>query len=168
MVNPENHENDKAPKEIERKYLLSGTPENFWHYPSVQIVQGYIAINDDGSERRIRDASGVYTETTKSGKGMVRGETELSITAAEFERLWPLTEGKRIEKNRFSIPHDEHTIELDVYDGELWGLLVAEVEFTSEVAANDFTPPEWFGAEVTEDKRYKNQQLALHGMPAVE
>ena len=56
-------------------------------------------------------------------------------------------------------------IELDVYTGDLEGLVVAEVEFDSEEAAEAFAPPEWFGEDVTDDVRYKNQRLARDGAP---
>ena len=83
-----------------------------------------------------------------------------------FERLWPLTEGRRIEKTRYEIPADDGlTIELDVYDGALAGLVVAEIEFDSEQAADAFSGPDWLGREVTEDSRYKNQRLACEGAP---
>jgi len=52
------------------------------------------------------------------------------------------------------------TIELDIYSGDLAGLIVAEVEFASEDEADAFEPPNWFGPEVTDDARYKNQNLA--------
>ena len=81
--------------------------------------------------------------------------------------FWPLTEGRRLEKTRHVIPAGaDLTIELDVYSGALTGLLVAEVEFGSEEAAGTFEPPAWFGTEVTDDARFKNQQLASVGAPA--
>ena len=52
-----------------------------------------------------------------------------------------------------------------MYTGDLEGLVVAEVEFDSETAAEAFAPPEWFGEDVTEDVRYKNQRLARDGAP---
>jgi adenylate cyclase len=58
------------------------------------------------------------------------------------------------------------TIELDVYGGDLEGLVVAEVEFASEEDADAFDPPAWLGREVTDDPRYKNQRLARDGAPA--
>ena len=79
----------------------------------------------------------------------------------------PFTAGRRLEKTRYVIPGSgELTIELDVYSGGLSGLIVAEVEFASEDAADAFQPSEWFGSEVTDDGRFKNQQLACHGAPA--
>jgi CYTH domain-containing protein len=60
------------------------------------------------------------------------------------------------------------TIELDVFRGGLSGLCVAEVEFPSEEEAAAFSPPDWFGREVTDDERFKNKSLARHGRPGVE
>ena len=87
-----------------------------------------------------------------------------------FKALWPQTEGNRVEKTRYYIPltdsnNNQHTIELDVYAGHLSGLVTAEIEFSgretdASVRANAFTPPGWFGNDVSEDKRYKNRSLA--------
>jgi len=104
--------------------------------------------------------------TVKSGRGRVRVEEEMAIEADRFERLWPLTEGRRIEKTRYEIPAgDALTIELDVYAGDLDGLVTAEVEFASEDAAEAFAAPSWLGPDVTDDARYKNQRLAVDGAP---
>ena len=93
-------------------------------------------------------------------------EEELAIEPERFERLWPLTEGRRIEKTRYEIEADGGlTIELDVYAGALTGLVVAEVEFASEEDADGFAAPAWLGDEVTDDPRYKNQRLACDGAP---
>jgi adenylate cyclase len=115
---------------------------------------------------RIRRRNGDAWLTVKSGGGRVRVEEEIVIDAERFERLWPLTEGLRIEKRRYEIDAGEGlVIELDVYAGALDGLLVAEVEFDSEEEAEAFAPPDWFGDDVTEDVRYKNQRLARDGAP---
>jgi CYTH domain-containing protein len=104
--------------------------------------------------------------TVKSGGARARVEEELEIEPDRFERLWPLTEGRRIEKTRYEIAADSGaTIELDIYEGALAGLVVAEVEFDSESDADAFGAPDWFGREVTDDARYKNQRLAREGAP---
>ena len=88
-------------------------------------------------------------------------EEEIELDQRCFESLWPLTQGRRIEKRRFLIPADgDLEIELDVYDGELSGLITAEVEFPSEREADEFQPPAWLGTDVTGDVRYSNQSLA--------
>jgi CYTH domain-containing protein len=145
--------------EIERKFLVSETPPDL--AGASVIEQGYLVIGADGSEARVRRRSGVCTLTVKSGTGIARGETEISITADQFEALWPATEGRRIEKTRYVLD----AIELDVYAGELDGLIVAEVEFPHVAAAFEYDPPGWFGEEVTTDDRYKNRRLAVEGRP---
>jgi CYTH domain-containing protein len=104
--------------------------------------------------------------TVKSGSGRSRFEEEIAIDPDRFARLWPITEGRRLEKTRQLIPTETGlTIELDIYSGALAGLTVAEVEFASDDEADAFEPPEWFGAEVTDDLRFKNQKLACDGAP---
>ena len=152
--------------EIERKFLVAEPPRDLDRHPSTAIEQGYLAIADDGTEVRIRRRDASATLTVKSSGGRSRVEEELEIDTQRFERLWPLTEGRRIEKRRYEIPAgDGLTIELDVYTGALAGLVVAEVEFDSEDAAEGFSGPGWLGREITDDARYKNQRLACEGAP---
>ena len=83
-----------------------------------------------------------------------------------FEELWPQTEGRRVEKVRHLVGiGDGLTAEVDVYSGELEGLVTAEVEFDSGEAAEGFEAPAWTGREVTGDGRYANQALAVAGIP---
>ncbi|HEY7621818.1 MAG TPA: CYTH domain-containing protein [Solirubrobacteraceae bacterium] len=152
--------------EIERKFVVDEPPADLDRWPSTAIEQGYIAVADDGTEVRVRRRAGEAVLTVKSGSGRTRVEEEIEITPERFERLWPLTARRRVEKTRYDIPADgELTIELDVYDGALAGLVVAEVEFASENDADAFVVPDWFGPEVTDDERYKNQRLARDGRP---
>jgi adenylate cyclase len=152
--------------EIERKFLVAEPPSDLERWPSTAIEQGYLAIAEDGPEVRVRRRDGRPWLTVKSGAGRVRVEEEIEIEPERFERLWPLTEGRRIEKRRYEIPAgDGLVIELDVYEGELDGLVTAEVEFSSEEAADAYDAPDWLGPDVTEDVRYKNQRLARDGAP---
>ena len=152
--------------EIERKFLVRELPAGLDQSRSTWIEQGYIAIADDGTEVRVRRRDGAAVLTVKSGSGRSRFEEEIAIDPERFARLWPVTEGRRIEKTRHLIPTKTGvTIELDVYSGVLEGLTVAEVEFGSDDAADAFEPPEWFGAEITDDARFKNQKLACDGAP---
>jgi CYTH domain-containing protein len=154
-----------AEVEIERKFLVRARPEPL--PPGDRIEQGYLAVADDGTEVRIRRRAGASTMTVKSGPGHVRVEEELGIDDRRFEALWPLTAGRRVSKVRHRVPVGDVLAELDVYDGHLDGLAVVEVEFPSTAASAAFTPPEWFGPEVTGDGRYANQSLARSpGAPA--
>jgi len=115
---------------------------------------------------RLRRRGEKTTMTVKKGRGRTRREEEIPVESAQFERLWPLTEGRRIEKVRYLIPSQGGlTIELDIYANELDGLCTAEVEFDSEARADAFEPPQWFGPEVTDDPRYRNARLARDAAP---
>lgn len=150
--------------EIERKWILPNLPT--LDVAPKRIAQGYIEISPDGHETRVRQSGERFFLTEKSGGGLIREEKESSISRDEFELLWAQTEGRRLEKDRYLIPYGDHTIEVDVYHGKLSGLIIAEVEFSSLRASEHFQVPAWFGAEVTEDARYKNKNLAAKGIPS--
>ncbi len=152
--------------EIERKFLVKALPDGLDRYPSEQVSQGYVAIGEGGLEVRLRRRGENTTLTVKKGRGRARREEEMTTEPEQFERLWPLTEGRRVEKTRRLITTDSGlVIELDTYAEDLAGLATVEVEFGSEADADAFEPPEWFGPEVTDDDRYKNQRLACNGAP---
>jgi CYTH domain-containing protein len=168
------HERHASPLEIERKFLVDMTLLSaalqlpLEDYPHHEMRQGYVAITEVGAEIRVRHVGDEYTLTAKSGGTLLRQETEITISKAVFDELWAQTDepdARRIQKVRFFIPHNECVIELDIYGGGLAGLVTAEVAFADIAAARQFTPPSWMGAEVTEDTRYKNQSLAIKGVP---
>jgi CYTH domain-containing protein/CHAD domain-containing protein len=162
---PDDTERPDEHVERERKFLVHDLPEGAELADAVVLRQGYLAA-DPRRSVRIRDAgSEGCTLTVKAGAGAERTEIEWTIDRAEFDAAWPHTEGQRIEKTRRRIPHGRHLIELDVFGGALDGLVIAEVEFPSADALAEFTPPDWFGIEVTDDGRYSNASLALHGLP---
>jgi CYTH domain-containing protein len=150
--------------EVERKFLVPEPPD-LEGTESDEIEQGYLAVGADG-EVRLRRKGAKLLLTAKRGFGIARDEAEVELDRDAFERLWPLTEGRRLHKRRHVLPHGDVEIELDVYDGDLDGLVVAEVEFDSEEEARAFRPPGWIGDEVTGDERYLNETLAARGRPS--
>ena len=149
--------------EVERKFLV-GEPPDLDGAESDEIEQGYLAIGSEG-EVRVRRKGEKLVLTAKRGSGLSREEAEVELDRASFDELWELTEGRRLRKRRHVIPHGELKIELDIYEGDLEGLRVAEIEFSSEDEANAFDPPDWIGEEVTGDPRYLNETLASEGPP---
>jgi adenylate cyclase len=148
--------------EIERKFLVERLPDDLGGRAR-RIDQGYLALDEHtGAEVRLRRHGHELSLTVKSAGGLARVEEVLPLDESMFHSLWPLTEGRRVEKTRHELPGG---VEVDVYDGALAGLVVAEVEFGSEEESGAFEPPEWFGAEVTDDPRYKNRALAVDGRP---
>jgi len=95
----------------------------------------------------------------------MRQEAEFMMSPQSFQRLWPLTQGRRLQKVRYDIEHADLVWEVDVYQKKMAGLKVVEIEFASEEEAAAFVVPVWFGREVTRDERYKNKNLALSGTP---
>lgn len=151
--------------EIERKFLVKYLPDNLEQYVCHDIVQSYVSTNPT---IRIRKWDESYILTVKSSGIMKRVEYELEITAEQFENLSRKTEGNTISKKRYIIPLGENLkAELDVYYEDLSGFMNVEVEFDDEKTALLFTPPDWFGQEVTQDKRYTNASLSKFGIPKV-
>ena len=146
--------------EVERKFLLDGLPAAVAGARGVPIEQGYLAV-DGGVEVRIRRLGDRRILTIKGGTGLVRLEEELELDERRFAALWPLTEGRRLEKTRRAarLPGDL-LLEVDEYRGALAGLVVAEVEFQTVEASQAFVVPPWLGPEVTGDPAYANRSLA--------
>ena len=149
--------------EIERKWLVEDPP-NLVRRKGVKILQGYITVSTEDAEVRLRRKGETFFETVKIGTGLQRGEIEVELSRKQFKSLWPATRGRRLEKTRYTIKWHGKSIELDVFKKKLAPLKVAEVEFKSPKEAAEFSPPPWFGREVTDDAEYKNVNLAQREM----
>lgn len=144
--------------EIERKYLIHTLPENLENYPHCIIEQGYLSTEPVVRIRRDNDE---YILTYKSKGLMVREEYNLPLTKDSYMHLREKIDGRLIIKKRYLIPlANELTIELDIFGGDLAPLMLAEVEFPDETSANSFTPPKWFGEDVTFSGEYHNSRLS--------
>lgn len=144
--------------EIERKFIVDFSHLDLSHYESIKMVQGYISTNP---VIRIRRENNSFKLTMKSGGMMIRQEYEMDISEEQFNHLQTKTEDHLVHKTRYKIPYDNGLIiELDIFEEQLTGLTMAEVEFPSEDAASSFISPTWFLQEVTEDYRYHNSYLS--------
>ncbi len=153
--------------EIERKYLVRELPSDLDGYPHVEIEQCYLCTSPTVRIRRMGD---VYILTVKENlsKGREGGaihnrEEEFALTAEAYERLKSKCEGRPVLKTRYKIPLEGGlTAELDIFHGAHEGLRLVEVEFPDTAASNTFTPPAWFGEDVSSDRRYRNSWLAFN------
>ena len=149
--------------EIERKFLTKNIPFDITAYPYKQISQAYISFSPT---IRIRQSDDAYILTVKGKGHLAREEFELPLTKADYDRLFLKTEGTPVVKKRYLVPVEGgYTAEVDIYEGELEGLMTTEVEFPSMEEAEGFAAPDWFGKDVSEEKAYKNTALSLYGMP---
>lgn len=143
--------------EIERKYLIKELPKHLDTYPHRSLEQGYLST---GPVVRVRRDDDRYELTYKSGGLMVREEYNLPLTKESYEHLKSKIDGRLICKKRYMIPYESYTIELDIFENDLAPLVLAEVEFSTEEEALSFTPPDWFGEDVTFSSLYHNSVLS--------
>lgn len=143
--------------EIERKFLVKGvwTPTG----KGTRYMQGYLCA-DAGRTVRVRLAGEEAFLTVKGpSRGSSRSEFEYEIPRADAEEmLLTLCVTPPVIKTRYLEKVGNHTWEVDVFDGENAGLIVAEIELIAE--GETFELPLWVGAEVTADHRYQNSSLA--------
>ena len=153
--------------EIERKYLVDRLPDNLQQYPHVEIEQGYLCTSPT---LRIRKAGDVYWLTIKEkissntpSSAILNREEEFSLTEDNYLMLKSKCIGKSVKKTRYRIPlTDTLTAELDIFHGTHEGLMLVEVEFPAPEIADAFTPPAWFGPDVSSLPQYRNTYLALN------
>ena len=146
--------------EIERKFLIKKEklPENLSQYPCLHIEQGYLCTEP---VVRIRRQNDEYYLTYKSKGLLSREEYNLPLTKESYYHLKEKADGIVICKDRYVIPEkDGLSIELDIFHEAYEGLLLAEVEFSSEETAKSYVPPAWFGEDVTFSSKYHNSTLS--------
>lgn len=143
--------------EIERKFLIKKLPEKLDEYPSKQIEQAYLCTNP---VLRVRRQGEKYILTYKGEGLLAHEEYNLPLTEEGYAHLLTKADGRVIKKTRYCIPHGKYTIELDLFQGDLAPLILAEVEFPSEEEAHAFVPPDWFACDVTMDGRYHNSAMS--------
>jgi len=145
--------------EIERKFLVLSDAFKLASAKQNQIAQGYLCSDPERTVRiRVKNNQGFITiKGISSASGLSRMEWEKEIDVEEAKALLSLCEKGVIEKTRYEIPIGKHTFEVDVFDGENKGLIIAEIELESE--NESFSKPNWLGDEVTNDARYYNSYL---------
>lgn len=147
-----------ANTEIERKFLPEHLPDNLSEYEAHQIEQGYLCTDP---VVRIRRSDETYYLTYKARGLLAREEYNLPLSADAYAHLKPKADGRIIKKKRYLIPLDDRLrVELDIFEGDLAPLILAEIEFSSEEEARGFVPPAWLGKDVTYDRHYHNSEMS--------
>ncbi len=149
--------------EIERKFLVSGDAWKTAAAPGVRIQQGYLCSDKDRTVR-VRVAGDQAWLTVKGlTQGSSRPEFEYPVPIEDGRQMLAMCERPLLEKTRHRVDHASLTWEVDVFEGDNAGLILAEVEL--ERADQKVDLPPWAGLEVTDDARYYNVNLAKHPMP---
>jgi adenylate cyclase len=149
--------------EIERKFLVTGDGWKAAVTDRLDIRQAYLSVTDTNTVRVRLRGDAAFLTIKSAGAGPTRQEFEIAIPCADAEAMLALRTGRIIEKRRHIIPAGLLRWEIDVFAGDLAGLVIAEIELPTETA--DFERPDWLGVEVTGDPRYGNSWLATGGLP---
>ncbi len=147
--------------EIERKFLVRNDSWRVRAQPGQRYRQGYLTTEAQSSVRvRIAGEQG-YLNIKSATLGVTRMEFEYRIPRQDAEEILDrLCVQPLIEKTRYIVEHAGHTWEIDVFEGDNAGLVVAEIELHSQDEA--FELPDWAGEEVSHDPRYYNVSLVIH------
>lgn len=150
--------------EIERKFAVKHLPDNLEQYQCLEIEQGYLCRKPT---IRIRKSNDDYYMTYKNkvkntqSVAIVNEEVELPLNETAYQTLKEKIEGRLVKKHRYVIPLSKDLkAELDIFDDVFQGLVFVEVEFPNEEAAEEFVAPEWFGKDLSADKRFSNGYLS--------
>lgn len=151
--------------EIERKYTIKELPPHLTSYPFHEIEQAYL---NRSPVVRIRKQDDTYILTYKGSGMMAREEYNLPLDEPSYYHLKEKADGNVITKKRYLIPlkdilpeHTDHLmIELDIFEGSLSPLIIAEIEFPTKEMAESFTPPPLFDKDVTFQPEYHNSNLS--------
>ena len=155
--------------EIEKTFLVKNIPD-LASIKQIRIKQGY--ISSPPSPLRIRQKGDAFELTKKlplkENDYSSNQEINIFLTEYEFNKIWPLVE-RSLEKSRYCIDIGENlTAELDIFEGDLLGLVFVEVEFLSQEMMEAFVPPEWFGKDVTQESFSANSFLACKNFEQIK
>ena len=146
--------------EIERKFLVTSEAFKAEAHSEIKIIQGFLTVDPERTVRiRIKGEQGFLTIKGISNEaGTTRFEWEKEIPVSEAASLLKLCLPGIIDKVRYEVKLEDHLFEIDIFEGDNEGLIVAEIELSS---VNETYPkPDWLGEEVTGDLRYYNSQLS--------
>ncbi|SKB59274.1 CYTH domain-containing protein [Lachnospiraceae bacterium] len=151
-------------REIERKWLVKEVPSGLEQYECLQIEQAYLSSSPTVRVRRENDHFYLTYKAAKNTPGnndISHEEYNLPLDRVSYEHLRDKRDGRLITKKRYVIPIEGALkIELDVFEGDIAPLVLAEVEFSSEEEAMAFEGPDWFGEDVSFNRKYKNAVMA--------
>lgn len=145
--------------ETERKFIVVNDSYREMATGSVHIEQGYLCREPGRTVRvRIADDRG-YITVKGITRGCSREEFEYEVPLSDARGMLMLCSGRVLRKRRWYVPFGRYTWEADIYEGELAGLAVAEVELPESDAASGLELPPFVGEEVTGQPRYYNSNL---------
>ena len=146
--------------EKERKFKVKSKKFISFSHKVINIKQGYLSKGNNLAIRiRISDKKAyLCIKGPTSKNGISRFEFDKKISLIEGNKLLKLCLPRIIFKKRYLIEYKKQLFEVDVFEGFLKGLVLAEIELNSE--SQKVYLPEWVGEEVTGVKSFYNSQLS--------
>ncbi|MCR9251131.1 MAG: CYTH domain-containing protein [bacterium] len=145
--------------EIERKYLVKNDRWKQFVSKEFIIKQGYLNTDPSRTVRvRLKGEDAYITIKGPSENNISRAEFEYNIPWDDALGLLKMCHRPVIEKIRYEVNYNEITFEVDVFEGDNAGLILAEVELVDEAQVVEL--PGWIGEEVSDDERYYNSYLS--------
>ena len=147
-------------QEIERKFLIGELPKGMIPFETKTVYQNYLTVQGNEEVRIRKQVEGgieKFDMSYKSGSGMIRNEIKFGISKETFYNLDNLALKPGVEKYRRFFDYKGYELMIDIFVNPK--LVVAEIEFESEQQAKEFTPPSWFGKEVTHLQEYKTKNI---------
>ncbi|MGA9270639.1 MAG: CYTH domain-containing protein [Lutimonas sp.] len=147
-------------KEVERKFLVKSDAYRSEAFKKEDIIQGFLSSVPERTVRirKVENLGWITIKGIGNASGTTRFEWEKEISGAEAQDLLELCEPGKIEKIRYYVQRGSHTFEVDEFQGENEGLVIAEIELAEEHEA--FEHPLWLGNEVTGQIQYYNASLS--------
>jgi len=147
--------------EIEHKFLLTGDGWKAHIVRTEHYRQGYLANNERCSVRVRIGGDQAWLNIKSATLGTSRSEFDYPVPVTDAGQiLADLCARPIIEKTRHFVEHEGHLWEIDVFEGDNEGLIVAEIELSAE--GEDFVRPDWVGEDVSHERRYYNSALVEH------
>lgn len=145
--------------EIERKFLLAN---DTWRSGAVgeEYCQGYLSQYPNPTIRVRTQGKKAFLTIKSKSIGITRAEFEYEIPFTEAEELFKLCITPLVIKKRYKILYENRTWEIDEFQGQNEGLIIAEIELDKPDAIIKLPP--WAGQEISDDPRYANSNLAVH------
>ncbi len=155
------------PIEIERKFLVEGDSWRRRAGPGRRFCQGHVTRGGANTVRIRRADDRAYITVKGERSGIARPEFEYEIPVDDAEEmLRTLCTKPLVEKTRYCVWHEGMEWEVDVFEGDAEGLVIAEIELSR--SDQSFDMPEWLGVEVTHDPRYRNSRIVQDAAGAWE
>lgn len=164
LVIASKNKNTAVRLEIERKFLVQHEGWKSSCVRRIRIRDGLIA-SENGRKVRVRIADDRATIAVKGReRGFSRAEYEYDIPRADAEEMLRMCD-YRAEKTRHIVPHAGSIWQVDVYEGILSGIVIAELEMSNEGQAFDL--PNWIGEDVTDNPKYKKANMVAERAAAL-